>query len=102
MSLFGRTTALGTALLLAGCAAEYLDRRESVSFGAGDAQQANLITHVVSPLPSHAADRDLRFHGERMADAVARYRTGEAGGPAPATEAQEPSAAGTPGEAAIE
>jgi hypothetical protein len=76
MNLLGRATALAGAMVLAGCT-EYLDRRESVSFGAGDAQQVNLITHVVTPLPSHAADRDLWFHGEPMANAVERYRTGE-------------------------
>lgn len=75
--------AVAAAVTLASCA-DYLDRRESISFGAGDAQQANLITHVVSPLPSHAADRDLVFHGERMAGAVERYRTGESAEPAEA------------------
>lgn len=79
--------ALAGAVVMAGCASEYLDRRETVSFGAGDAQQANLITHVVSPLPSHAADRDLWFHGERMGDAVERYRTGEVADPAAAERA---------------
>lgn len=72
---------LAAAVLMAGCT-EYLDRRETVSFGAGNAQQANLITHVVSPLPPHAADRDLLFHGQRVGGAVERYRTGGNAGPA--------------------
>lgn len=79
--------ALAGTIAMAGCASEYLDRRETVSFGAGDAQQANLITHVVTPLPSHAADRELWFHGERMGDAVERYRTGEVSDPAAAERA---------------
>ncbi|HEX2257233.1 MAG TPA: hypothetical protein VHG92_11150 [Afifellaceae bacterium] len=91
MKSFAWATALVVTGMLAGCA-EYLERRESISFGAGNAQQANLITHVVSPLPSHAADRDLWFHGERMGDAVERYRTGDtadpgaAAGPATTTD----------------
>lgn len=101
MKSLGTIGALGAAVVLAGCT-EYLDRRETVSFGAGDAQQANLITHVVSPLPSHAADRDLRFHGQRMGDAVERYRTGEVAGPAAAAEGQAPQPADVAGGSAAQ
>jgi hypothetical protein len=79
MRSLGLVPSLAATVMLVGCT-EYLDRRETVSFGAGNAQQANLITHVISPLPSHAADRDLLFDGDRVGSGVERYRnTGNAG-----------------------
>jgi hypothetical protein len=62
--------------MLAGCM-DYLDRRETVSLGAGDAQQANLITHVITPLPPYAANRRLLFNGQLMQGGISRYRTGK-------------------------
>jgi len=53
----------------------YHDRRDSVSFGAGDAVAANKVTHMVDPWPVRAGDRNITFDGERMADAAERYRT---------------------------
>jgi hypothetical protein len=71
----GRVILIGMiSMALAGCM-DYLDRRESVSFGAGNAQQANLITHVITPLPPHAANRRLLFNGQRIQGGLSRYRT---------------------------
>ena len=53
----------------------YLDRRETVSFAAGDAVAANKVTHMVDPWPPNAGNRDIGFDGERMAAAAERYRT---------------------------
>lgn len=74
-----RAAPLAGAIALTGCS-EYLDRRETISFGAGNAQQANLVVHALTPSPSRAADRDLRFGGERMANALVRYRRGDVAG----------------------
>ncbi len=53
----------------------YLDRRDTVSFAAGDAVAANKIVHMVDPWPVRAGDRNIPHDGERMAAAAERYRT---------------------------
>ena len=66
---------LASTTLLAGCTDMYLDRRDTVSFGAGDAVAANKIAHMVDPWPVRAGDRNIPHDGERMAAAAERYRT---------------------------
>ena len=63
------------APLLGACTDMYLDRRDTVSFAAGDAVAVNKVTHMVDPWPPRAGDRDIGFDGERMAAAAERYRT---------------------------
>ena len=67
--------ALACTLLTGACTDMYLDRRETVSFGAGDAVAANKIAHMVDPWPVRAGDRNIAFDGERMQGAAERYRT---------------------------
>ena len=68
--------ALAATMLLGACTTDmYHDRRDSVSFGAGNAVAANKVTHMVDPWPARAGDRNIAFDGERMADAAERYRT---------------------------
>jgi len=67
----------------AGCT-EYLDRKETVYFGAGNAVQTNAVTHVIDPQPPRAQLTRLQHHGERMQQAVERYRTNETSRPEPA------------------
>jgi hypothetical protein len=64
----------GVLMLLAGCS-EYLDRRDAISLNAGDALAADKVTMMVDPWPRASADKNIRFNGERMQSAVARYRT---------------------------
>ena len=70
------TAVLALTLLTGACSSDmYLDRRDTVSFGAGDAVAANKVTHMVDPWPSRAGDRNIQHDGERMAAAAERYRT---------------------------
>ena len=69
--------ALAATMLLGACTDMYHDRRDGVSFGAGNAVAANKVTHMVDPWPVRAGDRNIAFDGERMADAAERYRTGK-------------------------
>jgi hypothetical protein len=69
--------ALAAAALTGACTDMYLDRRDSVSFGAGDAPAANAVTHMVDPWPVVAGNRNIAFDGERMQAAAERYRTGK-------------------------
>jgi hypothetical protein len=59
---------------LAGCS-EYLDRKDTVFFGAGNAVETNIVTEVRDPWPLHAAQKNIAFSGDRMQRAVERYRT---------------------------
>jgi hypothetical protein len=67
--------ALAGTTLLGACTDMYLDRRDTVSFGAGDAVAANKVTHMVDPWPIRAGDRNIPHDGERMQGAAERYRT---------------------------
>jgi hypothetical protein len=74
-NLRGAILALAAATALSGCTDMYLDRRDTVSFAAGDAVAANKVVHMVDPWPPRAGDRNIAFDGERMAAAAERYRT---------------------------
>lgn len=67
------------AVALTACAdpGYYLDRRDTISFHAGDAIAANIAVHTVDPWPRVAGNRDIHFDGERMQAAAERYRTGK-------------------------
>ena len=67
--------ALAATTLLGACTDMYLDRRDTVSFAAGDAVAANKVTHMVDPWPIRAGDRNIMHDGERMVTAAERYRT---------------------------
>jgi hypothetical protein len=67
--------ALAATTLTGACTDMYLDRRDTVSFGAGDAVAANKVTHMVDPWPAHAGNRNIAHDGERMQAAAERYRT---------------------------
>jgi hypothetical protein len=70
-----RTLVLALLLTaLSGCA-EYLDRRETITLGAGDALATDAMTEMVDPWPRVAAERNIGFNGERMESAVRRYKT---------------------------
>jgi hypothetical protein len=67
--------ALALAAMLGGCADIYYDRREAVTFHAGDAAASNKVVHTIDPWPRVAANRNIETNGERMQRAIERYRT---------------------------
>ena len=70
-----RTLALAALLAaLAGCS-EYLDRRDTISLGGGDAVATNKVTQMVDPWPRASADKNIAFNGDKMESAIERYRT---------------------------
>ena len=76
-NLRGAVLALAAATALSGCTDMYLDRRDTVSFAAGDAVAANKVTQMVDPWPVYAGNRNISYDGERMQAAAERYRTGK-------------------------
>ncbi len=71
----GAVAAAGLSVWLAGCSDIYLDRRETIALGAGDAVAGNEITQMVDPWPPASGDRNIAFNGQKMQTAVQRYRT---------------------------
>ncbi len=69
--------AAGLGGWLAGCsnADLYLDRRENIALSGGDAVAANTVGQMVDPWPASSGNKDIAFNGEKMQQAVARYRT---------------------------
>jgi hypothetical protein len=67
--------ALAATTMLGACTDMYLDRRETVSFGAGNASAANKAIQTIDPWPVYAAHQDIAYNGERAAAAAERYRT---------------------------
>src|SRR5215204_347343 len=53
---------------------EYLDRKETIFFGAGEAVAINQLAHTTDPWPAHAANTHFPVSGERTAAAVRRYQ----------------------------
>lgn len=70
---------IGLVLLLAGCsnADLYLDRRDNIALSGGDAVAGNSVEQMVDPWPPYSGDKNIAFNGEKMQQAVARYRTGK-------------------------
>jgi len=69
--------ALAATTMLGACTDMYLDRRETVSFEAGNASAANKAIQTIDPWPVYAAHQNIAYDGERMQAAAERYRTGK-------------------------
>ena len=70
-----RAVALAAALVTLGGCSEYLDRRDTIALGAGNAVATDKVTHMVDPWPRASANRDIAFNGNKMESAFERYRT---------------------------
>jgi hypothetical protein len=65
---------------LAGCmhaedpVTQYVQRKDKVALGAGNAGNANLAIHTIDPWPRASANRQIPANGQRMSGAHERYR----------------------------
>jgi hypothetical protein len=59
--------------------AEYLHRSDTLTLSAGNAKNVNAVTHTIDPWPRQVANRRILGHGERMAHAMERYKSGQNG-----------------------
>jgi hypothetical protein len=53
--------------------AQYIQRSDTITLGAGNAKDINAATHIIDPWPRHVGERRIRFNGERMTGAMQRY-----------------------------
>jgi hypothetical protein len=59
--------------------AHYLERRDTVTLGAGDAQNWNKVVHTAEPWPRYVMDTHIPGDGQRTAVVIRRYSTGTGG-----------------------
>lgn len=71
---------MGLAVTASGCttvypnpAIPYVQRTDTVIFGAGNAQDVNAATQTIDPWPRYVGDRRIPANGARMVGAVERY-----------------------------
>ena len=53
----------------------YFQRSDSITLSAGDAKQANAVTHTINPWPAGVGDRRIITDARRVGAAVSRYST---------------------------
>jgi hypothetical protein len=53
----------------------YFQRSDSITLSAGDAKQANAVTHTIHPWPRYVGDRRITTDARRTSAAVTRYST---------------------------
>jgi hypothetical protein len=54
----------------------YYQRSDSITLSAGDAKQANAVTHTINPWPPGVGDRRIVTEAQRIQSAIGRYRSG--------------------------
>jgi hypothetical protein len=74
---------MGFGAVVGGCntvyqnpATPYVQRIDTITFGAGNAQDVNAATHTIDPWPRYAGNRRIPGNGTRMVGAVDRYEGG--------------------------
>ena len=53
----------------------YFQRSDTITLSAGDAKQANAVTHTINPWPPGVGDRRIVSDARRVGGAVTRYST---------------------------
>jgi hypothetical protein len=53
----------------------YFQRSDTITLSAGDAKQANAVTHTIHPWPPYVGDRRIVSDARRTGAAVTRYST---------------------------
>jgi hypothetical protein len=96
---FRLAVAAAAALGLAACD-KYVDRRDQITFGSGDAVAANKAAQIIDPWPQASRNITHGMRGEQAEAALAKLRkreSGEDAAPPPATLQLSPApAAGQP------
>src|SRR5437773_9103817 len=54
----------------------YFQRSDTLTLSAGDAKQANAVTHTIHPWPNNVGDRRIVAEAAKTRGAIVRYRSG--------------------------
>lgn len=57
--------------------ANYTERKDTMTMGAGDAVRQNAATHMLTPWPSYVGDRQIFVQADKAGKAVECYRVGK-------------------------
>src|SRR5215210_3614672 len=55
----------------------YFQRSDTITLSAGDAKQANAVTHTIHPWPQYVGDRRIVSDARRAGAAVTRYSSSQ-------------------------
>lgn len=95
---FKLIAAAGAAALLAGCASEQLPQAGSADAAWGEASKYNAAVQTINPDPVYTAqDSQPGDNGEKMANAVKRYRTDNVKEPEPVNTTRKTTGSGSGG-----
>ncbi len=72
MKIISFIAVAGFGLALSGCSNQYLERKDTVTFNAGDAVAWNSAQQIPDPTPPRSNDTRIVSDGERAARAVRR------------------------------
>lgn len=65
----------GAAALLSGCA-DYLNHRDTITFGAGNAMEANKAIHIAQPFNPQSQNTRIYADGRRVGRVMTEYNGG--------------------------
>ena len=54
----------------------YFQRSDTITLSAGDAKQANAVTHTIHPWPKYVGDRRIVAQAAKTNGSITRYRRG--------------------------
>ncbi|MER9059938.1 hypothetical protein NKL07_06835 [Mesorhizobium sp. C280B] len=63
-----------SAVLISGCAADYLNHYDTGTLTAGDANHSNMLLQTVDPFNPNSQNTHIEGDGQRIAGVVQRYR----------------------------
>ncbi|MBX4959662.1 hypothetical protein [Rhizobium lentis] len=69
---------LAAAGLVSGCA-DYMNHRDTITFGAGNAVEANKAIHIQDPFPPEAQRTHIASDGKVIRRVVTQYQNGGLG-----------------------
>ena len=79
MRIASTTFFLSCVLVAGSCGAsvagQYLNRTDTITTSAGDAQDVNTAIQTIDPWPRNVGNRRIPANGERMSGAIQRYRS---------------------------
>ncbi|MGO9389603.1 pilus assembly protein [Rhodoblastus sp.] len=84
MRILPAFAAAALGLALSGCSNQYYERKDTVSWGAGDAVATNMVIQAPDPWPRGSKNTTIAANGGKLARVYRRYVEGaKQGGAAP-------------------
>ncbi|TPK41271.1 hypothetical protein FJ492_19910 [Mesorhizobium sp. B2-5-4] len=63
-----------SAVLISGCAADYLNHYDTMTLASGDSSRVNMLLQTVNPFNPNSDNTHIEGDGQRIAGVVQRYR----------------------------